>query len=235
MSRSCFLRLRLIFGFVVLVFPLASDGQPSGSKLAPEVFYDKLKNSQAAVIDVRTAEEFANGYIANAVNIDYNSKDFQRKIDQLDKSRAYYLYCLSGGRSNSALDYMMSHGFTKVYELKGGILKWKYPLVQTASTETGMSVETYNKLAGAGDLVVVDFYGPWCGPCKKMEPMFEEISSSYSSKLKVVRINVDKNGELIKTLGIEEIPVIKIFRRGKETWSHTGLIEKSALIDALGI
>lgn len=231
--------MRLICAFVIVVFPVMSYGQTSGGKLTPEAFYVQIKNNrEATVIDVRTPEEFSNGYIANAVNIDYNSNDFFRKLDKLDKSRTYYLYCLSGGRSNSAINYMISHGFTSVFELKGGILKWKYPLMQPASSvrkEPGMSVEDYNKLAKNDNVVLIDFYAPWCQPCKKMAPMFEDISTEYSGKVKVIKINIDANTELIKTLGIEEIPVIKIFRNGKEVWNHTGLVEKSELIDALGI
>lgn len=76
------------------------------------------------LIDVRTPAEFNSGHISGAVNIDYKSADFEKKIEQLDKSKTYLLYCRSGNRSGRALQVMKSAGFKKVVHLAGGIKAW---------------------------------------------------------------------------------------------------------------
>lgn len=81
-----------------------------------------LKN--AIVLDVRTPEEYTNGYIGKALNIDYESDTFEKEISKLDKSKTYLLYCESGGRSKSALEVMHEQGFRNVFELNGGMEKW---------------------------------------------------------------------------------------------------------------
>lgn len=85
-----------------------------------------LKQEQAVVLDVRTPEEISAGYIKDAtVFADINGPDFEARIDQLDKSKAYIVYCRSGARSDKAGSYMINKGFKKVYNLSGGIINWK--------------------------------------------------------------------------------------------------------------
>lgn len=81
------------------------------------------RSNHAELIDVRTAGEFASGTINNAKNIDIMSADFQRQIRCLDKSKDYFLFCRSGGRSGQACNMMADAGF-KVYNLHGGIHAW---------------------------------------------------------------------------------------------------------------
>lgn len=76
------------------------------------------------LVDVRTASEFNNGHIDNALNIDVNSADFNTETQQLDKSKPVYIYCQSGKRSSNAAKKMESLGFTKIYDLRGGIVSW---------------------------------------------------------------------------------------------------------------
>ena len=74
-------------------------------------------------------------------------------------------------------------------------------------------------MISANQIVLIDFYAPWCGPCKKMEPMLEEFARENEGKIKVIRLNVDENKQLAMQLGIDEIPVVKIFKNGNETWT----------------
>ncbi len=90
-------------------------------KLDASTFQSRLKESPNAVLlDVRTAEEFATGNISGAVNIDFKASDFEQKIAELDKSKTYFVYCLSGIRSAKAADRMGELGFTSLYTLDGG-------------------------------------------------------------------------------------------------------------------
>ncbi len=76
------------------------------------------------VLDVRTPEEFAEGHLDNAVNVDFYANDFAGNLAALDKNVPYVLYCRSGNRSGTTAEQMRSLGFTEVYEVDGGILSW---------------------------------------------------------------------------------------------------------------
>jgi thioredoxin len=219
---------------VCVLFAHAQDNQ----KLTPEVFAEKIKQTpEAVVLDVRTLKEFKQGHLAQARLVDYNGADFRTIVKDYDKSKPYFVYCLSGGRSGSAADYMRSLGFKEVYEMKGGLLKWTGPLEKPSSANTPdkISMSDYERMITSEPVVLVDFYAPWCGPCKKMEPMLEEFTAENQGKVKVIRINIDESIQLAHSLHVEEIPVIKIFKSGKETYSHTGLLEKQALTKAASL
>ena len=80
----------------------------------------------AVVLDVRTEDEFDQGIIPNAINIDiYKGQGFIYKLEELDKSKTYYVYCRSGARSGQACKIMNELGFEKAYNLVGGILAWE--------------------------------------------------------------------------------------------------------------
>ena len=76
------------------------------------------------LIDVRTPEEYSEGYIKNAKNIDFYDDDFLTQMSELDKSKPIYVYCKSGGRSGSAAKKLKDAGYTKVYDLEGGVTNW---------------------------------------------------------------------------------------------------------------
>jgi len=81
-------------------------------------------NSELIIIDLRTPEEYAEGYIENAVNINFYDEYFKESIKSLDKTRPYLIYCHSGKRSSQALNIFVEQGIKEVYELKGGYLEW---------------------------------------------------------------------------------------------------------------
>lgn len=94
--------------------------------LSPKEFASLAQQENDAVIlDVRTEEEFREGHIAKSVNIDWNGIDFEKKVAAIDRSKPVLVYCLRGGRSESAAQKMRSMGFTEVYELKGGLAEWQ--------------------------------------------------------------------------------------------------------------
>ena len=78
------------------------------------------------ILDVRTPEEFSEGYIANATNLNiYDANTFMSKIQSYNKENSYYLYCKSGARSAQACQIMSQLGFNNVYNFLGGITNWK--------------------------------------------------------------------------------------------------------------
>jgi rhodanese-related sulfurtransferase len=84
------------------------------------------------VVDVRTAEEVAEGHLQGALNIDFLGGNFSDEIQNLNKKKTYLLYCKSGNRTRKAADLMQKSGFKNVYMLEGGITAWK---------ETGKPIE----------------------------------------------------------------------------------------------
>lgn len=77
------------------------------------------------LLDVRTDEEYEAGHIEGAKQIDYYGDDFDAEVDKLDKNTPVYVYCRSGGRSGKTMEMMKDKGFTKVYNLDGGMLAWE--------------------------------------------------------------------------------------------------------------
>jgi len=79
------------------------------------------KNKDFVIIDIRTPEELEAGVVGKPTNIDFYDPDFQKNIGKLDKNKTYLVYCRSGARSRAAVQYMLSAGFTRIYEIEGGI------------------------------------------------------------------------------------------------------------------
>ena len=87
-------------------------------------FKTLLIEQGGTIIDVRTPEEWAEGTIANAKKINFYDEDFASQIDIIDKTNPVFVYCKLGGRSSSAADVLKEKGFSKVYNLDGGITAW---------------------------------------------------------------------------------------------------------------
>ena len=94
--------------------------------LTQEDWVSQLEADENAVIlDVRTEDECNNGIIPNAINIDiYKGQEFIEKLEALDKTKNYYVYCRSGARSAKACEVMNNLGFENTYNLQGGIIEW---------------------------------------------------------------------------------------------------------------
>lgn len=93
--------------------------------LSTSVWKKELKANEGVIIDVRTPEEYNNGFIPNAILIDIqNPTTFTEKIQQLDQSKSYFVYCRSGKRSLLACQVMQNFGYEKLANLEGGILDW---------------------------------------------------------------------------------------------------------------
>jgi thioredoxin 1 len=245
--KKHFLRITVVF---VIALSACSNQQQAQAvtqtadsvKLSAVAFNDKLNNTKNAILlDVRTPDEFSEAHIQNARNANWNSADFKTVTAQLDKSKPVFVYCLRGGRSSSSVEFLQANGFKEVYELDGGIIKWKnanLPLV-SASTPTehaatdDMTLEEFQKLLQTDKYVLVDFYATWCGPCREMEPALKDIAETMKDKVIVVRIDVDKNPTISKHFEIESLPTVQIYKDQKLVWEDIGYKTKKQLLNQL--
>ena len=78
--------------------------------------------------------------------------------------------------------------------------------------------------------VLIDFWAEWCGPCKNMAPILEEVAGEYADKIKTAKLNVDQNRQSAERFSIRGIPTLLLFKNGKVEDSHVGLLTKSELI-----
>lgn len=220
--------------FVALLMNSCSGNtqQANNYNLDAVSFAEKINELPAApIIDVRTPDEFGNGHLRNAKNIDWNGSDFETGIKPLNKENPVLVYCLSGGRSHSAAEKMRSLGFKAVYELDGGIMKWRAAnLPEENADNTGMTVAEFEKLLNTNKKVLVDFYAAWCGPCKKMAPYLEAMKTEMADSLVIVRIDADNNQALAKSLKIDALPTLLLYKGKQTLWRNTGFIEKEQLV-----
>ena len=81
--------------------------------------------------------------------------------------------------------------------------------------------------------VLVDFWAPWCGPCRKISPIIDDLASEYEGKVKVVKVNTDENMKLTQEFSISGIPSILIFKNGEAVERLVGLMQKNQLVSNL--
>jgi thioredoxin len=221
------------------LFFASCTAQQNKYLLPPSEFNAKLiAMENVVIVDVRTPEEFQSGTIKGAENIDYNDVHFETHIGQLDQSKTYFVYCLSGGRSAQAGGFMRKKGFKNVYELDGGMMAWRnadLPIQYQSNAKLTDAITrvAYDSIAKSDSIVLIDFYAPWCGPCKKMQPLLDELTIEYAGKALIYRINIDENKKLSRELGIDEIPYFKLYKGGVEKGNFIGQMDRASFIRIL--
>jgi rhodanese-related sulfurtransferase len=112
--------------FALFLTNCANETQSEIKIISPEEMQTLLELDDVQIVDVRTPEEYKDGFIVNSQNIDFNSPTFDEDITKLDKTKPVILYCKSGGRSAKCSEKLKDAGFVKIYDLDGGITQWKF-------------------------------------------------------------------------------------------------------------
>ena len=94
----------------------------------------------------------------------------------------------------------------------------------------GMSVTDLEKRVQGDKYVLVDYSAVWCGPCKVLAPIVDKIVKERSDKLTLLKVDADKNKELCTAKGIEGIPYLELYNKGKLVWKHVGLIAEKEFL-----
>jgi len=223
--------------FSFFVFCTCSSGQVRS--ISVDEFEKQLIATKGEqLIDVRTPQEFEKYRIVSAKNINYNGSDFRSQIERLDKTKPVLVYCLSGVRSKSAANVIRAAGFKIIYELEGGINAWSRagkPINQDLSGKGELSSQDFIKITSSSGYVLVDFYAPWCAPCKKMLPVVEELAKSYPEKFRLLTVDFDKNRLLAKEQKISSVPYLAVYKDGKKIWDKNSETSKEELLKILNL
>lgn len=116
-----------VLSLVLLLIGVTSclKNQVEGVQVLDVSKYEKkMTQPDVQIVDVRTPEEFAEGHLENAINIDITADDFESKIAALDKEKPVMVYCKAGGRSAKASSRLNELGFKNISDLEGGIINW---------------------------------------------------------------------------------------------------------------
>ncbi len=199
--------------------------------------FDKLvKKNDGTFLDVRTKSEYDAEHIEGAGQLNYYAFDFKKKLLMLPKDKPVYLYCNTGYRSQKAGEILIKNGYVKVYNAEHGIMERnlkELPVVQGDKSKLDkknfMSVSDYSKLINSDTLVFIDFYAPWCGPCRKMMPMVDSLKTEYYGRIKIVKANSDVSKKLVKELKLIGVPYLALYKNGELLFEKYGYIKREDL------
>jgi len=231
MLRKIYLPILLAFTFTA-----ACSKDTKIRQVNPAEFQQLIENPNGVLLDVRTRFEYKNGHIANSGQLNYYSFGFKKELLMLPKNEPIYLYCNTGWRSEKAAKILVDNGYKNVYNLEYGIMDWELQNLPVAvdpdakpDTENKMEYEELARYIESGKPVFVDFYAPWCGPCRTMMPMVDELKTKFHGKINVVKVNVDASKKLVKKMKIGSVPYLTLYKNGKPVYTKKGMTTREEL------
>ncbi len=232
---------RYLLIIAIQFFAAYTFGQAEHFKqLSSDELSNILSKDNITLIDVRTPGEYGNGHLTDAGQINYYAFDFKKKLLLLPRDEPVYIYCNTGYRSRKAAEILVKNGYEEVYNLEHGIMEWNLhdlPIVVESDARPDikdrMEPDEFYALIKSDNPVLVDFYAPWCGPCRQMLPIIDSLKTEYKDEHTIVKINVDASKKLVKKLQIGGVPYLVVYRDGKILNSHNGLLSREELIELL--
>ena len=94
-------------------------------------------------------------------------------------------------------------------------------------------MENFSNIIKSGQLVLVDFFATWCGPCKTMHPVLEQLKKDLDDEIRIIKVDVDKNEAIAIQLRIQSIPTLMIFKGGEMKWRQSGAMTANALAQVI--
>ncbi|MBT6160771.1 thioredoxin [Flavobacteriaceae bacterium] len=91
-------------------------------------------------------------------------------------------------------------------------------------------MSTFNQIINEDQAVLIDFFATWCGPCKMMPPILDQVKKNLGSQLRILKIDVDKNPKVAEQYQVRGVPTLILFKAGKILWRQSGVQDASTLI-----
>lgn len=225
------MKLKHLYFIIISFITFSCNSQTAVQTIDVTSYSKKIKETpNAQILDVRTPEEYTSGHIENSDNVNWLSESFVARTDKYDKTKPVFVYCKSGGRSIKASNKLAELGFTTVYNLDGGMLKWEAAGLAKPDTKIiGVCPQEYAELLNSDKKVLVNFYAPWCAPCKKMEPYILKIQKDMTDKVVVIRLNADENKTIMQELKISELPTLVLYENKVIKWQQSGFVSEEDL------
>ncbi len=233
-------RLIILFSFLLVVKFQTYGQNPSTIQVNSHEFAHLINNGGGVLLDVRTQREFQNSHIPDAGNLNYYAFDFRRRLLFLPKDQPIYLYCNTGYRSDRAADFLIRNGYERVYNLQHGIMEWdlyELPVAIDPNAQPDMDDRfepaDFADLINSEPVVFIDFYAPWCGPCRQMMPMIDSLKTEYHERIPVVKVNADASKRLMRELKLVTVPYLVLYRNGEIVFDHRGVMKREEVVSLL--
>ena len=102
-----------------------------------------------------------------------------------------------------------------------------------AQTTDKTKQEPFSQLIQSSTPVFVDFYADWCGPCRAMNPVIQEVAQAVKGKARIIKINIDQSQSAASQYNVNAVPTFMIFKNGQSVWRHSGMLDKYSLIKTI--
>lgn len=87
----------------------------------------------------------------------------------------------------------------------------------------------FSDLINGDKPVLIDFFAEWCGPCKMMKPILEQLKSQVGESVSIIKVDIDKNQPAASSFNVQSVPTLILFKKGKQVWRQSGVLQASQL------
>lgn len=94
-------------------------------------------------------------------------------------------------------------------------------------------METFYDVINSGQLVLVDFFATWCGPCKAMHPVLEQLKAQMGDRIRIIKVDVDKHGLPASEYNVQAVPTLILFRNGQVLWRQSGALPLNQILSVI--
>ncbi|ULC57890.1 thioredoxin [Flaviramulus sp. BrNp1-15] len=94
-------------------------------------------------------------------------------------------------------------------------------------------MSSFSSIINSSELVLIDFYADWCGPCKVLGPILKDVKKELEDSIKIIKIDVDRNQALANKYQVRGVPTMILFKKGKQVWRQSGVVQKNDIINII--